>query len=401
MEAFARLLHEVIGLDPESIGMSAIERAVRLRVAACQAASIEAYLQRLRTTPAEVQALVETVVVPETWFFRDPKAFSVVAEHARTASLSAKLHFLCVPCSTGEEPYSLAMALLDAGIAPGRFHIDAIDVSERVLAHARAGIYGRNSFRGRELQFRDRYFQQTPAGCFLDPAVCQLVQFHRGNLLDETSLPQGRAYDAIFCRNLLIYFDDATQHRAVLALERLLAPNGLFCVGPAETGLLASYNFTHTRISLAFAFRKGKAAPAPIPQLVSKRALIPPPPPKPRPVPMPVSRPLPAPVAAPAPDLVEALRLADEGRLDEVAAICHAFLQQSGASAQAYYLLGLVSDAADRGDEAAAYYRRTLYLNPQHHDALLHCSLLTAKRGDAGAAQALRERARRSTEKAA
>lgn len=405
MEAFARLLHETIGLDPESIGMSAIERAVRLRLATCQAGTPEAYLSYLRTTPDEVQALVETVVVPETWFFRDPKAFSVVAEHARTVSSQDKLHFLCVPCSTGEEPYSLAMAMLDAGIPATRFHIDAIDVSERVLAYARAGVYGRNSFRGRELQFRDRYFQQTPAGYVLDPAVRQLVQFHRGNLLDEASMPHGRTYDAVFCRNLLIYFDEATQRRAILALERLLTPRGLFCVGPAETGLLASYEFTHTRISLAFAFRKGKAAPAPIPQLVPRRALTPPPPPKPRPALKPVSMPLPAlvpaPAPVPAPDLAEALRFADEGRLDEVASICHAFLRKSGASAQAYYLLGLVHDAADRGDEAAACYRKALYLHPQHHDALLHYSLLTAKRGDADAAQALRERARRSTDQAA
>ena len=129
--------------------------------------------------------------------------------------------------------------------------------------------------------------------------------------------------------------------------------------------------------------------PAPIPQLVTRRALIPPPPPKLRPVPKTVGLPVPAPVAA------------EEGRLDRVASICHAFLQKSGASAQAYYLLGLVHDAADRGNEAAACYRKALYLHPQHHDALVHYSLLTAKRGDANAAQALRDRARRSTGKAA
>jgi chemotaxis protein methyltransferase WspC len=407
MEVFARLLHEVIGLDSASIGMSAIERAVQLRLVACKVSGPEAYLQRLRTAPGEVQALVETVVVPETWFFRDPKAFSVVAEHARRAAGNGKLQFLCVPCSTGEEPYSLAMALLDAGISPDRFQIDAIDVSARALTHARAGIYGRNSFRGRELQFRDRYFQQTAEGCALDPAVRQLVRFHHGNLLDEASMPNGRDYDAIFCRNLLIYFDEATQRRAILALERFLAPHGLFCVGPAETGLLAPHNFTHTRISLAFAFHKGKTKPAPGWTPVKKRVAAPPastgpaPAPKPRPVLQLLRKPVPPQAIAPAPDLDEAGRLADEGRLDEVTSICHAFLKQSGASAQAYYLLGLVSDAAHRGDEAAAHYRKALYLNPQHHDALLHFSLLTAKRGDAGGAQALRERARRSTEKAA
>jgi chemotaxis protein methyltransferase WspC len=399
MEAFARLLYDVIGLDPASIGMSSIERAVQQRIGATGAKSPRSYLEHLQSTPAEVQALVETIVVPETWFFRDPMAFAVVAEHANRATSPGKLHFLCIPCSTGEEPYSLAMALLDARIAPERFHIDAMDVSERVLTHARKGIYGRNSFRGRELEFRDRYFQQTPEGSSLDPAVRRLVQFHRGNLLDDTSMARGRTYDAIFCRNLLIYFDAATQHRAVLALEKLLAPQGIFCVGPAETGLLASYAFTHTRIPLSFAFRKGKPEPALPPAPIVKRVATASFPPLPLPPRVPTALPPPPPL--PLPDLAEAVRLADEGRLEEVATICHAFLRQSGASAQAYYLLGLVSDAAHRADDAAAYYRKALYLNPQHHDALLHFSLLTAKRGDTGSAEALRQRARRSTEKAA
>lgn len=405
MEVFARLLHETIGLDHESIGLSAVERAVRVRMAACKASDPETYLLRLHGTRGELQALVEAVVVPETWFFRDPRAFTAVAEHTLRSTKQEKLHFLCVPCSTGEEPYSLAMTLLDAGVPASRFHIDAIDVSERVLALARAGVYGRNSFRGRDLAFRDRYFQQTPEGCVLDPTVRKVVHFHRANLLEETTMPQGRTYDAIFCRNLLIYFDEATQRRAIQALGRLLAPNGLFCVGPAETGLLVSHDFTHTRISLAFAFTKGKARPvlaaAPAPVRLRPVALPPPPPPKLRPVQKPALPPATAPSAVPVPDLSEAQRLADEGRLEEVAAICHASLKQSGASAQAHYLLGLVSDAANRNDETAAHYRKALYLNPQHHDALLHYSLLTARCGDASAAQALRERARRSSEKAA
>jgi len=406
MEIFARLLHESIGLDHESIGLSAVERAVRLRMAACQTPEPEQYLQRLRGTPGEMQALVEAVVVSETWFFRDPRAFTAVAEHALRSTKVEKLCFLCLPCSTGEEPYSLAMALLDAGLPASRFHIDAIDVSERVLTHARTGVYGRNSFRGRDLEFRDRHFQQTPGGSLLNANVRKLVHFHRANLLDESTLLQGRTYDAVFCRNLLIYFDEATQRRAILALERLLAPTGLFCVGPAETGLLAAHNFTHTRIALAFAFTKGKAAPQIVPERTpaKKRAAAPLPPPAARPVVK--ARPAPAPVAppapaTPAPDLTVAQRLADEGRLGDVTAICHASLKQSGPSAQAYYLLGLVNDASDRSEEALSYYRKALYLNPQHHDALLHCSLLTAKRGDTAAAQALRERARRSSEKAA
>lgn len=399
IDEFARLLHEVIGLDPQSIGMSSIERAVRQRVEACRAMNHDAYLEWLRTNPREVQALIEAIVVPETWFFRDPKAFSVVAEQARQTTKPGKLHFLCIPCSTGEEPYSLAMTLLDADLDPGQFHIDAMDVSERVLSIARRGIYGRNSFRGIDLGFRDRYFQSTPEGYLLNPAVRQLVHFHHGNLFNDASVVRGRAYDAIFCRNLLIYFDGETQRRAIHALERLLVPHGLFCVGPAETGLLAASDFTHTRVPLAFAFRQGKPAPAPNPPAAKKRefALPIPPPPREKRVAAPTDK---AAVVV-VPDLTAAARFADEGRFEEVTAICRAHLQQVGASAHAHYLLALVSDATERVDEAAAHYRKALYLDPQHHDALLHFSILSAKRGDTAAAEALRLRARRTSEKAA
>jgi chemotaxis protein methyltransferase WspC len=431
IDAFAKLLQEKIGLDAASIGLSAVERALQLRLTACGGPGLEDYYRRLLASPAEMQALVETVVVPETWFFRDPKAFEAVAAQALRTPGDKTVRFLCLPCSTGEEPYSLAMTLLDAGLAPGRFRIDAIDVSERVLSHARTGIYGRNSFRGRDHAFRGRHFEETSKGWVLDAAVRKQVQFHCGNLLEESSLTQSAGYDAIFCRNLLIYFDEATQRRAIHTLERLLAPHGLFCVGPAETGLLAAHEFTHARISLAFAFHKGKAKSAPIAAPVKKRtaaavvALSPRrhgPPLHPRrsepgrgdfqigrtaPAALPqkfgdraVAAPKEAP-PSPADDLAQAVRLADEGRLEEVAKICHSVLKRSGASAQAYYLLGLVSDAADRGEEAAAYYRKALYLDPRHGETLLHYSLLTAKRGDPATAQALRERARRCMKEAA
>ncbi|MEQ1862404.1 MAG: CheR family methyltransferase [Chthoniobacteraceae bacterium] len=399
-EEIARILHATIGLDAASIGLSAIERAVLQRVAACRISGPHTYAQHLRSTPGEMQALVEAVVVPETWFFRDAKAFEAVAAHARSSTKPDRLNFVTIPCSTGEEPYSLAMAMLDAGIPASRFHIDAYDVSERALAHARAGVYGRNSFRGRDVEFRDRYFEATPEGHRIAPAVRECVQFHHGNLLEESSVTRGRTYDAVFCRNLLIYFDPDTQHRAITTLERLLAQDGLFCVGPAETGLLAARDFTHTRISLAFAFRKGRPQPAPVAQPTSKRA-IPAPVSKPKPLAKPSPNPAPKPVAAPVADLAHATRLADEGRLAEVEAICEASIQQSGPSAQAHFLLGLVNDAADRAVAATAHYRKAIYLNPQHHDALLHYSLLTARHGDANAALALRKRAQRCTEQAA
>src|SRR6218665_3842443 len=183
-EEFAKLLYEVIGLDSNSIGLSSIDRAVRQRMAAIGTDDALAYHERLQSDRKEMQALVEAIVVPETWFFRDPQAFAVVGNYATKATRPGKLRFLCLPCSTGEEPYSLAMALLDANIPADRFHIDAMDVSERALRHAQKGVYGRNSFRGSELSFGDRHFQPAAEGWILHEKVRPLVHFHHGNLLD-------------------------------------------------------------------------------------------------------------------------------------------------------------------------------------------------------------------------
>ena len=110
-----QFLRETIGLDAGSIGRGVVERAILDRQTAAGAADAIAYLARLRSSKEELQALIEAVVVPETWFFRDPGAFdalSSVVRHGAVPMATEPLRLLSVPCSTGEEPYSMAMALL-------------------------------------------------------------------------------------------------------------------------------------------------------------------------------------------------------------------------------------------------------------------------------------------------
>ena len=155
---FEDLLKRTMGLDAASIGASAIERAVQQRLAASGLPETGAYLERVRASPEELQELIEAVIVPETWFFRDREAFAALArlvyEEWLGAHATGVLRVLSLPCSTGEEPYSAAMALLDAGWPAERFRVDALDISAHALAAARRGVYGRNSFRGGGLDFR-------------------------------------------------------------------------------------------------------------------------------------------------------------------------------------------------------------------------------------------------------
>jgi chemotaxis protein methyltransferase WspC len=206
--ALAILLHEAMGLDVTSIGASAVERAVQVRMQACNRSDMQAYVELVRASEAELQQLIETIVVPETWFGRDPQAFALLSRWAFESWLPENPHgplrLLSLPCSTGEEPYSMAMTLLEAGFPAGRLSIDAVDISERSLALARRAIYGKNSFRGAELAFRGHHFDETAAGWRLRESVQALVHFERGNLFADDFLPGAERYDAIFCRNVLI-----------------------------------------------------------------------------------------------------------------------------------------------------------------------------------------------------
>lgn len=406
---FANLLNRTMGLSTDTVGLSLIESAVKTRVSACKSKNLQDYWEHVHTCDAELQELIDEVIVPETWFFRDREAFAAMAHEAYNQWLphhpEGQLRLLSLPCATGEEPYSMAMALLAAGFPGSRFRIDAIDISVRLLKRAQTAIYGKNSFRGKDLDFRDRFFKPAGSEFRLADAVREQVHFHRGNLLDPLFAPDTAAYDFIFCRNVLIYFDRATQDRAVQVLTRLLKASGVLFVGPSETGLILNNNFVSAKWALAFAFHN-KAHAAPDLDTGAAR------PPKPR---RPAARGIPGPAAKPvarrgAPSrpavtiaqpagtetgLDEIFRFANQGRLSEALQRCEEFLRAFGPSVQAYHLMGLVHDATGMHQEAEQYYRKALYLDPGHHEALVHLAFLLEKHGDAAGAERLHRRAKR------
>ncbi|MFC3127478.1 CheR family methyltransferase [Pseudoroseomonas globiformis] len=394
------LLKRTIGLEAATVGSSAIARAVRARQASRGLGDIASYSAHLRESPEELQELVEAVIVPETWFFRDRGAFEAVAQlvRERLPELLAgrRLRLLSLPCSTGEEPYSIAMTLLDAGLTPERFAIDAMDVSGRSIAIAERAIYGRNAFRSGDLGFRDRHFAPVQGGFRPGEAVRQSVRFIQGNLFHAATPPGSGGYDIVFCRNLLIYFDRPMQEQAIGVLHRLLLPDGHLFLGPSETALPERRQFTWAKLPMAFAFRKATAAlvPAtPMPRVETSQR-----PPPERTIPQP---PAPPPATQPEPELAgarlkEAQRLANGGQLAEAARQCEAVIRQHGPSAEAFHLLGLVKDAAGDRPAAVANYRKALYLDPHHQETLAHLALQLDYVGDDAGARMLRGRLQRS-----
>jgi chemotaxis protein methyltransferase WspC len=406
MERIEKMLREKMGLDGASVGSGSIQRVIRLRMKGLGISDETAYRELLTRSRSEWDELVEAVVVTETWFFRDPEAFSVVVDAARTSAPNATLRVLTVPCSSGEEPYSVAIASRDAGVPAERVRIEAVDISSRALVRARSGIYGKNSFRGKDLGYRERYFQSTKAGFVLRGEIRNSVKFIEGNLLNPDFAPGQERYDFIFCRNLLIYFDRPTQQKALEKLDSLLAPSGILFVGPAEQPLAMEYGFVSANFSKAFACRRAGAARfleetiedwqkrAPAPVSFSRVSDA-------RPIrdtidlgakPIAPGQAEVLPVIA---DLETARCLADAGRLRDAAAICERYLDGDTDSAQGWYLLGLIRDAS--GDMSAAdCYRKALYLKPDHYETLLQMAMWSQKNGDSARARTFKARAERA-----
>jgi chemotaxis protein methyltransferase WspC len=271
------------------------------------------------------------------------------------------------------------------------------------LAQAGQAVYRKNSFRGHDLQFRDRHFETTAQGYHLSETVCRQVRFQSGNLFAADFLPGVALYDVIFCRNVMIYFDRATQDRAITVLTRLLKAKGTLFVAPAESALPSSHDFISMNLPLAFAFRRSVAVPSEsktISGSVVRPSVWGPTGPVSTRGPTPMS---PAPASAPparvvpdtSADIGEARRLADQGHFVEAATCCAEHLRRHGPSAPAFYLMGLVRDATGNQPEAVSYYRKALYLEPNHHEAQIQLALLMEKQGDMTGAQVLRNRARR------
>jgi chemotaxis protein methyltransferase WspC len=389
MKTIEALLRERIGLDCSALGVAAIERIVRRRMQHLELRELSDYRELLLASSREYGELLEAVVVTETWFFRDPEALATLVRIAVEEWVPRyppeKMRILSLPCASGEEPYSIVMALLDGSVPPNRFHIDAMDISTRCLARAAKSAYGKNAFRSKDLSFQERHFRQVGEEYILNPGARRLAHFMQGNLLGSDFATAHPSYDFIFCRNLLIYLDRAAQARALERMERLLTSEGLLFLAPAEQAIALDWGFVSSKLPLSFACRKRTnrgSCSARLDTTPPMRGLGDTPS---------LARSSSPPVQ---PDLGQARRLADAGELTEAAAICEAYLRRTEPSAQAYYLLGLVRDA--RGDPSAIEcYRKALYLEPNHYETLVQLAVLAHKNGDSAGALHLQRRAER------
>ncbi len=399
-DSILEALRSHAGIDAAQTGEASLRKDIRRKIAACPHPE-----RLLDISSSEWQAMLEASLVPETWFFRNTEAFDALADWVLgtwiPAHPGACLRILSLPCATGEEPFSIAMRLLETGLAPGRFKIKAGDISENSLAVARTATYRRNSFRtGFDEARFGKYFEDLRGGTRrVSDEVRDRVDFQMMNLADPSALlPQS---DVIFCRNALIYFSGETQLAVVGRLGAVLGDDGLLFLGPVEPPVALQCGFATAGFPMAFACVK-KTGDLELPALPHVRA------PR-RPArssqankkPAPPSRPASAvrppavvPVEIPEDSLEAARSLADAGKEESAAAILDRLAPS--VDPDFFCLRGVVSGALGRSDLAEAYYRKALYLDPSHQEALAHLTLLLELGGRSTAAAQLRRRAKKT-----
>jgi chemotaxis protein methyltransferase CheR len=418
--ALATLLRDAAGLSfddsrRESLSYSVTER---MRIAGCT--DVASYLALLRTgDDKERQALLDEVTIPETHFFRNPPQIRalrkyVLPELLRLASSTKRLRIWSAGCSTGEEPYTIAMLVRELLPAAAGWDVQilATDLSTRALAAARAGRYVERSFVMTDPVDLQRFFTlDTDAGSWqVRDEIRELVEFRHHNLVTELPPYEAGEVDLVFCRNVTIYFDRDTTKALMHRLHGSLRDGGYLFLGHAETLWQVTDAFSLVPLGDAFVYRqqpeggeRRRVLPdrrtedelrptkadrrrgpqdrrgAEVVEPESKPRLRPPPAVPTRTAPTrtgpsrtaPVRsepRHAPPPAVAPsAPDPLVAVRAAvAAGRYDEAADLAAECAIATPLRAEAHYLHGLALTNLGRDGDALVVLRKAVYLDPQN-----------------------------------
>ncbi len=216
-----------------------LENRLARRITDNKLSGYEEYLPFLRSKgESELKILYGVITTNETYFFREPQQFDVFTKHILPRVLDRKrnkeIRVWSAACSSGEEPYTVAAILKETAPAV-RADIVGSDISDGVLESARRGVYSSYAVRIVPPYYQQKYFRCNGETYEFDESLRKAVRFMNINLIDEKSVRAIRDVDVIFCRNVLIYFDDKSKRKAVSLLYDALAPNGFLLVGTSES----------------------------------------------------------------------------------------------------------------------------------------------------------------------
>lgn len=266
---FRELIHQRLGLFYEPAQFDQVADRLAPLVVARGMGSFMDYYYYLKYSDAadEWSRVADALAVQETYFWREIDQLRAVVDHVvprlLTSSHTGALRLWSIPCASGEEPLSLAMLLNEAGwFDRARIEIVGSDASPAAVARAREGVYRPRSFRNLPVPLRDKYFSPAGDGWRVNRDLHGRVSYDVVNLMNEREVLRHASAPIVLCRNVFIYFSDASIRRALAVFERAMPVPGYFCVGASESILRRSAAFELHEIGGAFVYVKERDADA-------------------------------------------------------------------------------------------------------------------------------------------
>jgi chemotaxis protein methyltransferase WspC len=407
-----RILSEEIGLDSDSIGILAIARAIKHAMLKLEINDTNDFSKRIIYDKDAFEKLVEEIKVSETWFFRDFECYnylkSFLVPNIKKFNNKKQLRILSVPCSSGEEPYSVSILLHNFGYDVSVFYILACDISKESIAKAQEGIFTKGSFRNNYDNFMDSYFQPLQNRYKIHEKLLKTVEFKHENLINPNFLKDEPQFDFIFCKNLLIYLNDESRLKVINNINRLLKNDGALFVGLSEINYFTRNGFEPIKHNLAFACKKVPATNSSLSEITKSEfsksekyeSFINPIKPVTKSVetnktdPLDISNINISQISNE--EMIDKLKIfADQGNFSQAKKICDEILKINQTNIDALFFMGLIQNANHNPGSAEDYFKNVLYLNPDHYESLIHLSLMCESRGDSDRATILRLRAER------
>lgn len=261
------LIHDKMGIYFEADRLNLLMEKLAGRVLAHGCATYLDYYYILKYEQkgaSEWLRVMDAFSVPETYFWRETDQLralvNAVVPRWFARSPQTPLRIWSAACATGEEPYSIVMALHEAGWGEHPIEVRASDASEAALDKARAGVYRERSFRSLPEHLRRKYFQPLAGEQRIDPAIARRVTFERANLLAEAEVRSLAHAEVIFCRNVFIYFSPAATKRVVATFARQAPPGAHLFIGASESLLKLSDDYEINEMLGAFVYRRKETA---------------------------------------------------------------------------------------------------------------------------------------------
>ncbi|WP_420004452.1 CheR family methyltransferase [Arenibacterium sp. LLYu02] len=264
---FSEYFYKKTGIEFDESKRYFVDKRLLKRIEATGAKSFRDYFvaMRFESSQKEFQSIVNTMTVNETYFNREDHQFRTLSTNVLDEVLAARngrarpLRILCLPSSTGEEPFSIALHLIAhwPGLAHHDVELSGADIDTEVLRRSREGIFGRRSVQYIPPKQLKEHFTLLPDGRYqISQDIRDAVDFLRINVTNPDETRQLRDFDVIFCRNMLIYFDDRSRSVAINALYDALRPGGFLFLGHSESISRMSSLFEVRRFPEAIVYQR-------------------------------------------------------------------------------------------------------------------------------------------------